>query len=197
VCVREKERQTERECVCVCLTVCFLAGVLSSRSCLSVSVRMRSNCLRRRHAHPHAPALSRGRQHLRTRPPLPLKAPYRSPLSTSVAEFQSILAFRQQHSQPGAFGRSDLFVLCRLRPLTFQLQPCSEEIRHCRWMTVEELRAQVGNVSSMTVRLTDLVLRGLAEGFEHVDIQLEQHRSLYRGMTFKMFFRPLGAWMTK
>ncbi|XP_070196722.1 nucleoside diphosphate-linked moiety X motif 6-like [Littorina saxatilis] len=106
-------------------------------------------------------------------------------------EFKSIVAFRQQHEQPGAFGRSDFYVLCRLQPLTYDLKPCSEEILQCRWMTVGELRSQ-SNKSSLTVRLTDIVQRGLDKGFDHVDIGLEQHRSLYRGMTFKLFFRPLG-----
>ncbi|XP_076467934.1 nucleoside diphosphate-linked moiety X motif 6-like [Babylonia areolata] len=112
-------------------------------------------------------------------------------------EFQSILAFRQQHGQPGAFGRSDLYVLCRLRPLTLDLTPCSEEIRQCRWMSVDELRAQMTNVSSLTLRLTDVIRRGLDRGFDDVDIVQEKHKSLYRGMTFKMFFRPLGKWLTK
>ncbi|KAL8576390.1 hypothetical protein ACOMHN_048957 [Nucella lapillus] len=108
-------------------------------------------------------------------------------------EFQSVLAFRQQHRQPGAFGRSDLYVLCRLRPMTFDLTPCSQEIGQCRWMTLEELRAQMRNVSSLTLRLTDLIQRGLDQGFEDVDIVQEGHRSLYRGLTFNMFFRPLGG----
>ena len=29
-----------------------------------------------------------------------------------ISEFLSVLAFRQQHHQPGAFGRSDIFIVC-------------------------------------------------------------------------------------
>nr|KAG5706204.1 hypothetical protein BaRGS_019531 [Batillaria attramentaria] len=117
--------------------------------------------------------------------------PLSNPLRRTF-EFQSVLAFRQQHTQPGAFGRSDLYFLCRLRPLTFELRPCSQEIVRCCWMSVEQLRREVDK-SSITVRITDLVLRGLAEGFDTVDIVSEEHTSIHKGLKFHMFFRPLSS----
>lgn len=39
-----------------------------------------------------------------------------------LAEFKSILAIRQHHDFPTAFGKSDLFVVTRLKPITFEIQ---------------------------------------------------------------------------
>ncbi|PVD34657.1 hypothetical protein C0Q70_05934 [Pomacea canaliculata] len=71
----------------------------------------------------------------------------------------------------------DLYVLCRLRPLTYELRPCAREIRECRWMTVEELRLE-SNKSSITKRITDILLHGLENGFDKVDIVSEEHDNL-------------------
>ncbi|BFZ24099.1 hypothetical protein BsWGS_27138 [Bradybaena similaris] len=105
-------------------------------------------------------------------------------------EFQSVLAFRQHHHLPGAFGRSDLYFLCRLKPLTFELQPCEREIAACKWMPVKELKSEV-HASSMTHQLADLVLFGLKNGFEHVDITFQEMASLHKGLKFHLFHRPI------
>ena len=55
------------------------------------------------------------------------------------AEFCSVLAFRQHHDMPHYFGCSDLYFICRLRPLTFDLHPCEKEVEECQWMNVHEL----------------------------------------------------------
>ena len=55
------------------------------------------------------------------------------------AEFCSVLAFRQHHDMPHYFGCSDLYFICRLRPLTFDLHPCEKEVEECQWMSVHEL----------------------------------------------------------
>lgn len=106
------------------------------------------------------------------------------------AEFQSILAFRQQHTQPGAFGRSDLFYLCRLKPLTFDLDPCEEEIAECQWMGISQLCEAI-NKSSITHMGVQLVLRGLEQGFHQVDIKSHTHKSIYKGLKYQLFHRPL------
>lgn len=102
------------------------------------------------------------------------------------SEFASVIAFRQQHDHPSAFGRSDLYVVCRLRPLTFDIVPCDHEISECRWMHVKELRENL-NITSLTHRITNLILYGLDNGFETVDFTSEQLQSPYKGMHFTVF----------
>ncbi|RUS72635.1 hypothetical protein EGW08_019609, partial [Elysia chlorotica] len=106
-------------------------------------------------------------------------------------EYLSILAFRQQHDHPGAFGRSDLYILCRLKPLTFDLNPCAEEISACQWMKVEELKREV-HASSITHRMAELIDLGLRDGWDKVDICSTKMESIYKGKTFHMFNRPLS-----
>ncbi|XP_046556973.1 nucleoside diphosphate-linked moiety X motif 6-like [Haliotis rubra] len=106
------------------------------------------------------------------------------------SEFQSILAFRQQHQQPGAFGRSDIYVVCRLRPLTFELSPCSAEVKACQWMPLEQLQNEMAR-SPITKRLVDIARFGLEEGFDNVDILSEQMASVYKGLTYKLYHRSL------
>ena len=40
---------------------------------------------------------------------------------------------------PHNFNCSDLYFICRLRPLTFDLHPCEKEVAECQWMSVHEL----------------------------------------------------------
>ncbi|KAG8658379.1 nudix hydrolase 2 isoform X2 [Manihot esculenta] len=55
-------------------------------------------------------------------------------------EFQEILAFRQSHKS--FFGKSDLFFLCFLHPLSFDIQNQELEIEAAQWMPFEEYAAQ-------------------------------------------------------
>ncbi|CAL5336069.1 unnamed protein product [Camellia sinensis] len=58
-------------------------------------------------------------------------------------EFLEILAFRQSHKS--FFGKSDLFFLCMLRPLSFDIQKQDTEIEAAKWMPLEEYAAQPFN----------------------------------------------------
>ncbi|XP_021669727.2 nudix hydrolase 10 [Hevea brasiliensis] len=55
-------------------------------------------------------------------------------------EFQEILAFRETHKS--FFGKSDLFFLCFLHPLSFDIQKQELEIEAAQWMPFEEYAAQ-------------------------------------------------------
>ncbi|KAF2305560.1 hypothetical protein GH714_006754 [Hevea brasiliensis] len=55
-------------------------------------------------------------------------------------DFQEILAFRQSHKS--FFGKSDLFFLCFLRPLSFDIQKQELEIEAAQWIPFEEYAAQ-------------------------------------------------------
>ncbi|XP_058112488.1 nudix hydrolase 2-like isoform X2 [Magnolia sinica] len=55
-------------------------------------------------------------------------------------EFVEILAFRQSHK--AFFGKSDIFFVCMLRPLSFDIQRQELEIEAAQWMPFEEYSAQ-------------------------------------------------------
>nr|GMD38565.1 nudix hydrolase 2-like [Ipomoea batatas] len=55
-------------------------------------------------------------------------------------EFVEILAFRQSHNS--FFGKSDLFFVCMLRPLSLTINKQDSEIEKAQWMGIEEYAAQ-------------------------------------------------------
>ncbi|GAA0167106.1 nucleotide phosphatase [Lithospermum erythrorhizon] len=56
------------------------------------------------------------------------------------SEFVEILGFRQSHNS--FFGKSDLFFLCMLKPLSFSVEKQDSEIEAVQWMKMEEYAAQ-------------------------------------------------------
>ncbi|XP_052178115.1 nudix hydrolase 2-like isoform X9 [Diospyros lotus] len=56
------------------------------------------------------------------------------------AEFLEVLAFSQ--SLNSFFGKSDLFFVCMLRPLSLNIQKQDSEIEAARWIPLEEYTAQ-------------------------------------------------------
>ncbi|KAK6777007.1 hypothetical protein RDI58_023724 [Solanum bulbocastanum] len=54
-------------------------------------------------------------------------------------EFMEVLAFRQIHK--ALFGKSDLFFICMMRPLSFDIQKQDLEIEAAQWMPIEEYAA--------------------------------------------------------
>ncbi|KAL3734601.1 hypothetical protein ACJRO7_023881 [Eucalyptus globulus] len=55
-------------------------------------------------------------------------------------EFKEILLFRQSHK--AFFDKSELFFLCILRPLSFDVQKQELEIEAAQWLSLEEFAAQ-------------------------------------------------------
>ncbi|BFG27285.1 nudix hydrolase 2 isoform X2 [Prunus yedoensis var. nudiflora] len=56
------------------------------------------------------------------------------------SEFVEILAFRQSHKS--FFEKSDLFFVCMMQPLSFDIQKQDQEIEAAQWMAFEEYAAQ-------------------------------------------------------
>ncbi|KAL6281857.1 hypothetical protein ACE6H2_012786 [Prunus campanulata] len=56
------------------------------------------------------------------------------------SESVEVLAFRQSHKS--FFEKSDLFFVCMLRPLSFDIQKQEQEIKAAKWMPFEEYAAQ-------------------------------------------------------
>lgn len=55
-------------------------------------------------------------------------------------EFVEVLAFRQSHK--AFFEKSDLFFVCMLRPLSFDIEKQESEIEEAQWMPIDEYAAQ-------------------------------------------------------
>ena len=85
----------------------------------------------------------------------------------NFSEFKSMLSFRQQHDT--SFGQSDLYYICRLKPTTFEICACPDEIAECEWKNVEEL-LKMDNVAPFVKLICRLLLKGKENGFETVDI---------------------------
>jgi ADP-ribose pyrophosphatase YjhB (NUDIX family) len=58
------------------------------------------------------------------------------------AEFISLVCFRQQHGY--RYGKSDIYFVCRLKPLTEKVTIQAEEIAEALWMPVDEYLAAEG-----------------------------------------------------
>jgi 8-oxo-dGTP pyrophosphatase MutT (NUDIX family) len=50
--------------------------------------------------------------------------------------FESLVCFRHWHGY--RFGKSDIYFVCRLSPLTTEVAKQAEEIEECLWMPVDE-----------------------------------------------------------
>jgi ADP-ribose pyrophosphatase YjhB (NUDIX family) len=55
-------------------------------------------------------------------------------------EFIEVIGFRQSHN--GAFGKSDFYFLCVLRPLTSAITVQTEELVDAKWVPLAEFKAQ-------------------------------------------------------
>jgi 8-oxo-dGTP pyrophosphatase MutT (NUDIX family) len=56
-----------------------------------------------------------------------------------ASEFESLVCLRHWHGY--RFGKSDIYFVCRLRPLSFELHADPEEIDECLWMPVDDYLA--------------------------------------------------------
>ncbi|KAH0506042.1 Nucleoside diphosphate-linked moiety X motif 6 [Microtus ochrogaster] len=106
------------------------------------------------------------------------------------SEFRSLLSIRQQHRHPGAFGKSDLYLICRLQPCSFTINFCRQECLKCEWMDLENL-ARTKNTTPITSRVARLLLYGHREGFDKIDLSMEELPAVYTGLFYKLYHREL------
>ena len=98
-----------------------------------------------------------------------------------------MIGFRQQHNYPSAHGRSDLYVLCRLEPLTYEINACQEEIKQCEWIDLNILCSYEHN--NLTNKVSKLMRYGKLHGFDKIDIQPVNMHSIFPGRTYNFFHR--------
>ncbi|XP_027629481.1 nucleoside diphosphate-linked moiety X motif 6 [Tupaia chinensis] len=106
------------------------------------------------------------------------------------SEFRSLLSIRQQHASPGAFGKSDMYVICRLRPCSFTINFCQHECLRCEWMDLEDL-AKTADTTPITSRVARLLLYGHREGFDKIDLTMEELPAVYTGLFYKLYHKEL------
>uniref|UniRef100_A0A8C2JUT6 Nucleoside diphosphate-linked moiety X motif 6 n=1 Tax=Cyprinus carpio TaxID=7962 RepID=A0A8C2JUT6_CYPCA len=86
------------------------------------------------------------------------------------SQFRSLLSIRQQHNDPGAFRVSDMYLICRLSPLSYHINLCTQKCLRCQWFDVAELT----ETTPITSRVARLLLYGLENGFHNIDLTVEQ-----------------------
>ncbi|KAK2519264.1 Nudt6, partial [Columba guinea] len=106
------------------------------------------------------------------------------------SEFKSILSIRQQHKHPGAFGQSDMYIICRLQPSSFSISFCQQECLRCEWMDLQEL-ARTKHATPITSNVAKLLLYGYREGFDKIDITMREFPAVYTGLFYKLYHREL------
>lgn len=106
------------------------------------------------------------------------------------SEFRSLLSIRQQHRSPGAFGMSDMYLICRLQPRSFTINFCQQECLKCEWMDLESL-ARTKHTTPITSRVARLLLYGHREGFDKIDLSMEELPAVYTGLFYKLYHRGL------
>uniref|UniRef100_A0A8C1RGF9 Nucleoside diphosphate-linked moiety X motif 6 n=1 Tax=Cyprinus carpio TaxID=7962 RepID=A0A8C1RGF9_CYPCA len=106
------------------------------------------------------------------------------------SQFCSLLSVRQQHNHPGAFGMSDLYLICRLSPLSFRIDFCTQECLRCEWLDLTEL-AKTSETTPITSRVARLLLYGLENGFQNIDLTMEQMPAVYSGRFYQLYHRRL------
>lgn len=72
------------------------------------------------------------------------------------AKFHSVIGIR--HAHVNRFGKSDLYFVCRLTPLSEEIQPQDSEIAECVWMPVEQF-LQHKEVSAFNRNFVELAMR--------------------------------------
>ncbi|XP_069388201.1 nucleoside diphosphate-linked moiety X motif 6 [Paralichthys olivaceus] len=106
------------------------------------------------------------------------------------SEFRSLLSIRQQHNHPGAFGMSDMYIICRLSPLTYDIDFCTQECLRCEWLDLAQL-AKTSETTPITARVARLLLHGLERGFDNIDLAMEELPAVYSGMFYQLYHRQI------
>ncbi|XP_072351799.1 nucleoside diphosphate-linked moiety X motif 6 isoform X1 [Scyliorhinus torazame] len=106
------------------------------------------------------------------------------------SKFISLVSIRQQHNHPGAFGKSDMYIVCRLKAVSFDINFCQEECLRCEWMDLEEL-ARSEHTTLITNRIAKLLFYGCREGFDKIDLNMREFPAVYTGLFYKLYHKEL------
>lgn len=85
---------------------------------------------------------------------------------------------------------SDMYIICRLSPLTHDINFCTQECLRCEWLELTEL-AKTRATTPITSRLASLLLHGLNQGFDKIDLAMEELPAVYSGRFYQLYHREL------
>jgi len=85
------------------------------------------------------------------------------------AAFEGVVCMRHRHE--ARFGLSDLYVICRLRALSTEIEHDPSEIDECRWMAVDEFLS-----SNFVAGFNREIVRRAMSGVRLADVGLEQEQ---------------------
>ena len=79
------------------------------------------------------------------------------------SKFEALACFRHWHGY--RYGKSDIYFVCRLSPLSYDITRQEEEIAECLWMPVDDFLEdpQIGNFNKSIVKAA-LDHRGISPG---------------------------------
>lgn len=106
------------------------------------------------------------------------------------SEFKSLLSIRQQHSLPGSFWYVQMYIICRHSPLTYDINFSTQECLRCEWRELTEL-TKISSTTPITSRLARLLLHGLNQGFDKIDLAMEELPAVYSGRFYQLYHRVL------
>lgn len=91
------------------------------------------------------------------------------------------------------FNKSDIYVVCRMKPLTYDIILCDNEIEDGCWMHLSDI-IRHPDTTPYTKLGAKLALSGVQFGFQHFDITSSQMRSFIDPtMIGCVFHRPLDS----
>lgn len=115
------------------------------------------------------------------------------------SSFVALVGLRNQHGL--AFGKSDLYAVCRMQAESLEIRKCDTEIGECVWMPMEDYVAFTAGVNPLNHHLARLVYRDLLQAQQgdssHAHLrpadwcELEMESVVYKGRTFKLYTHPL------
>ena len=110
-----------------------------------------------------------------------------------ISGFESILSIRESHGT--TFDQSDLYVICRLRPLSSHIDACTSEIDACDWLNVYDVLGMPESTPLVKLVCQLLVEGGSGgeESFSRVDFQGKRTQSwIDPDKYFMIYSRPQG-----
>ncbi|CAF0768742.1 unnamed protein product [Didymodactylos carnosus] len=84
----------------------------------------------------------------------------------------------------GAHGRSDLYFVCRLTPLSDEIKIDPHEIVDCKWIKLEEAIKEENPILRQAAKQ---LLFGIQNGFDKIDFPVERMKSVFKPHEFDFY----------
>ena len=73
-------------------------------------------------------------------------------------------------------------------PVTTEINHCRDEVLDCQWIPLDDL--VTSDTTNLTHKIVEIFRHGLLQGFETVDIEVEQvNLEILPGRTYKLYHR--------